>query len=246
VANAACCGTALAEQGLSGPGSGQSGNSIGVHSGGGGPNVAANAEVGAGIFAGAGGASVALSVIWGVDAGTGGILTGAAIVATIADALYQIFSDLFGGSPPIPRQLLHGRHPLYAGIIGIRTGLIVSEFSEGPKFCSDPHPCNDPPLQRTGNSGEQPELRKAPEPSLEQRREGRTREPGVHINPRTLLFCLGAAAAVQPAPFFGCPAGIVGCYGGNPEGCAQAVGQCSVLGGIIVVCGSVSSRGGGP
>jgi hypothetical protein len=150
----------IGEQGLSGPGSGQSGNSIDPASGGGGPNVAANAEVGAGVFAGAGLGSFVLSVIWGADVGTGGILTGAAIVATIADALYQIFSDLFGGSdnPPTPRQLRHGRHPLYAGVIGIRTGLLPTEVSATPlgrqpagARSSGNAPSNQPPLQVEGN-----------------------------------------------------------------------------------------------
>ena len=43
------------------------------------------------------------------------------IVATAALILFDIFDELFGGSssPKIPRQLLHGRHPLYGDILGI-------------------------------------------------------------------------------------------------------------------------------
>jgi YD repeat-containing protein len=34
-----------------------------------------------------------------------------------------------GGAPPTPRQLLHGRHPLYLQIVGIQNGLVPTEGS---------------------------------------------------------------------------------------------------------------------
>ncbi len=80
----------------------------------------------------------------------------------------------------------------------------------------------------------EPEYRKAPSPTATS-----TPKPW---SP-SLFFCLGAAAALQPAPFVGCPAGILGCYVGNVEGCFQAGEQCSALGGLAALCYSVSSGG---
>src|ERR1019366_3106596 len=54
--------------------------------------------------------------IWGTDASTLGLVTPAAIVASILAGLEELFFDLFGGgsdAPPIPYQLKHGRHPVY-------------------------------------------------------------------------------------------------------------------------------------
>jgi len=44
----------------------------------------------------------------------------------------SFFDFLFGGggSPPIPRQLTHARHPLYPVILGVSGGLIPTEASE--------------------------------------------------------------------------------------------------------------------
>jgi hypothetical protein len=39
-----------------------------------------------------------------------------------------------GGAPPTPRQLLHGRHPLYPVILGVSDGLIVDENSTVSKW----------------------------------------------------------------------------------------------------------------
>ncbi len=53
-------------------------------------------------------------------------------VAAAASALFQLFDDLFNGSsdtPPTPRKLLHGRHPLYPMILAIQGGLIPTEGS---------------------------------------------------------------------------------------------------------------------
>jgi hypothetical protein len=103
-------------QGLSGPGSGQSGNSIGAPSGG-----------------ESFGSWLASDILGDLGSGfnnsspddQGGVQYSpvGAIIQGIYD-LISFFDWLFGGSdnPPIPRQLRHGRHPLYAGIIGIRTG----------------------------------------------------------------------------------------------------------------------------
>ena len=53
----------------------------------------------------------------------------------------------------IPRQLMHGRHPLYPVILGVSDGLIPTEASAGkPQFCGDPQPCpNARPLQKQPN-----------------------------------------------------------------------------------------------
>jgi hypothetical protein len=65
-------------------------------------------------------------------------------VGAIAEAIEELvsfFEWLFGGSgaPPTPRQLLHGRHPLYGAILGIQLGLLPDESSAGapdvPKPC---------------------------------------------------------------------------------------------------------------
>ena len=114
---------------------------------GGGPDVG-----GIGTGAGGGAFLVTLGLIWGSDASTGGLVTFAAIVATVVDALVQGLLDLFGGSdnPPTPRKLLHGRHPLYPVILGVPEGEIPDEVSAGaPQFVGDPQPRpNARPLQK--------------------------------------------------------------------------------------------------
>ena len=75
-------------------------------------------------------------------------------IAAGVDFLVNFFEDLFGGSesPPTPRQLLHGRHPLYPFILGVSESLIATMESEGPKICYDgPQPCTTPPLQKQPN-----------------------------------------------------------------------------------------------
>jgi len=68
-------------------------------------------------------------------------------VALVATAIYEtieFFLDIFGGSShaPIPRQLRHARHPLYAAILGIQLGLLPDEDSAGTP--DRPKPC--PPV----------------------------------------------------------------------------------------------------
>ena len=122
---------------------GPSGNSIAAPSGGGGPNVGRNAAIGTAAGAPFGGLAV-LSLLWVADGATGGSATPLAIVGSIIDGLVQLFLDIFGGSdsPPIPRQVLHGRHPLYDAILGIQLGLLPDESSAGtpPRMTIGPCP----------------------------------------------------------------------------------------------------------
>jgi hypothetical protein len=55
-------------------------------------------------------------------------------IAQDIEELVSFFEWLFGGSsaPPTPRQLFHGRHPLYPVILGVQDGLIPTEVSDGP------------------------------------------------------------------------------------------------------------------
>jgi len=55
-------------------------------------------------------------------------------IAQDIEELVSFFEWLFGGSgaPPTPRQLLHGRHPLYPVILGLSDGLDPNEVSAGP------------------------------------------------------------------------------------------------------------------
>ena len=74
-----------------------------------------------------------------------------ALIGGAIDFLVNFFEDIFGGSgsPEIPRQLLHGRHPLYPVILGVSDDLIPDEVSLGkPQLCGDPHVCNHCPVQR--------------------------------------------------------------------------------------------------
>ena len=72
------------------------------------------------------------------------------IIGGAVDFLVNFFEDIFGGgsSPEIPRQLMHGRHPLYPVILGVSDGLIPTEASEGLKVCGDPEPSKARPLQK--------------------------------------------------------------------------------------------------
>ena len=145
----------------SGSNSGPAGNAIARPSGSGGVPTAVGD---AGIAAAASSASnLALTGILAVlepkifaAAWAAGAIPG--IIATAAFGLFDIFDAIFGGgdsAPPTPRQLLHGRHPLYPVILGITDGEIPTmESSGGPQFCGDPAPCpNARPLQK-----EQPKL----------------------------------------------------------------------------------------
>lgn len=80
-------------------------------------------------------ATIELPPAWIVDVGIG---------------LFELFDELFGGgsdNPPTPRQLRHGRHPLYPVILGIQDGLIPDETSAGPEqTCGDLQICPIQPL----------------------------------------------------------------------------------------------------
>ena len=72
-------------------------------------------------------------------------------IAAGVDFLVNFFEDLFGGSesPPTPRQLLHGRHPLYDWILGVSDSLTPTMKSKGkPDFCGEPQLCGTAPLQK--------------------------------------------------------------------------------------------------
>ena len=74
-----------------------------------------------------------------------------AAIAASVDFMVNFFEDLFGGSesPPTPRQLLHGRHPLYPVILGVSDSLTPTMESQGkPDFCGDPEWCGKKPLQK--------------------------------------------------------------------------------------------------
>ena len=93
---------------------------------------------------GGGAAAGALAgALIGTEGGPFGALAGAAIGASIGAAV-SFFEALFGGgsnTPPTPRQLLHGRHPLYLEILGIQNGLIPDAVSAAPRT-----PSPNPPL----------------------------------------------------------------------------------------------------
>ena len=108
----------------SGSNSGPAGNAIARPSGSGGVPTAVGD---AGIAAAASSASnLALTGILAVlepkifaAAWAAGAIPG--IIVTAAFGLFDIFDAIFGGgdsAPPTPRQLLHGRHPLYPVILG--------------------------------------------------------------------------------------------------------------------------------
>jgi hypothetical protein len=83
-----------------------------------------------------------------IGAAVGNPLAGAVLGAVVGGIAGEVanffFGDLFGGgSPPIPRQLRHQRHPLYRAILGLPAGLIPDEMSAGaPQFVGDKHPSN--------------------------------------------------------------------------------------------------------
>ncbi|MGC1679391.1 MAG: hypothetical protein WA740_17800, partial [Candidatus Binataceae bacterium] len=72
-----------------------------------------------------------------------------AILATGIDFLVNFFEDLFSGSenPPIPRQLMHKRHPLYVRILGVEISIVPTEGSSAPVGATGA-PSNTPPLQK--------------------------------------------------------------------------------------------------
>jgi hypothetical protein len=121
----------------SGPGGGPSGSAIAGPSGGGGGGFSITGQLqNGGESIGVGlGAQVAESIGEDVASYLGAELIGSyagpvgIAAATIYD-LVSLFEDLFGGggsSPETPRQLLHGRHPLYPVMLGVSDGLIPDE-----------------------------------------------------------------------------------------------------------------------
>jgi hypothetical protein len=137
----------------SGSNSGPAGNAIARPSGSGGVPTAVGD---AGIAAAASSASnLALTGILAVlepkifaAAWAAGAIPG--IIVTAAFGLFDIFDAIFGGgdsAPPTPRQLLHGRHPLYPVILAVPPGLIPNQESSGkPELCGDPCICPIKPL----------------------------------------------------------------------------------------------------
>jgi hypothetical protein len=140
-----------------------SGNAIGAHSGSSGfgisfpssvgaePETSSEGQTGGTIITITGAAAVGAIIGAVVGAAVGNPLAGAvlgAVVGAIAgDIANFLFGDLFGGgSPPIPRQLRHQRHPLYPAILGLPAGLIPDEMSEGLKVIGDPDPSPATPL----------------------------------------------------------------------------------------------------
>jgi hypothetical protein len=138
-----------------------SGNAIGAHSGSSGfgisfpssvgaePETSSEGQTGGTIITITGAAAVGAIIGAVVGAAVGNPLAGAvlgAVVGAIAgDIANFLFGDLFGGgSPPIPRQLRHQRHPLYPAILGLPAGLIPDEMSEGLKVIGDPDPSPRP------------------------------------------------------------------------------------------------------
>jgi hypothetical protein len=115
------------------------------------PETSSEGQTGGTIITITGAAAVGAIIGAVVGAAVGNPLAGAFIGAVagaiVGDVANFLFGDLFGGgSPPIPRQLRHQRHPLYPSILGMPAGLIPDEMSAGaPQFVGDQHPDNTPP-----------------------------------------------------------------------------------------------------
>jgi len=151
--------------------------------------------------------------------------------AVIFDILNEIF-DFFGGggNPPIPRQLLHKRHPLYPAILGISDGIVVTEGSAAP----DPDPDNKAPLQKTPVAS--PSATPSPTPTP-------TTEPTWSSRVISFDICAAYMTVLNPAPVVGCGAGLYACCGGaGPEavapGCRQAAVTCSATAVNYSLCGA--------
>ncbi len=88
---------------------------------------------------GAAAVGAAIGAIIGAAVGNplAGAVLGAVVGGIVGDLANFIFGDLFGGSsdtPPTPRKLLHGRHPLYPIILGVCDGVIPNQASAAPVF----------------------------------------------------------------------------------------------------------------
>ncbi|MGA7870734.1 MAG: hypothetical protein WCA22_07525 [Candidatus Binatus sp.] len=144
-----------------------------------------------------------------------------------------MFDDLFGGggsdTPPIPRQLRHGRHPLYPLILGFSDGLIPTMESAGkPPVCGDPDLCPDPPLQPKPNSDNQAMCFEQYEACVKP----------VFANPecakRVLEFGAGLAAGCFPISAATGPA-----FPETLAGCEGATGF--AVSGALTVCGGITA-----
>ena len=123
---------------------GPAGNGFAAASGGGGfsPNFSPSLqESGEALGVGAGAAGATAGAIFAYNAvavategATLGFATPVIVAFFVAEGLFELFDDLFGGggSPPIPRQLLHMRHSLYDWILGVPVGLTPTEGSAAP------------------------------------------------------------------------------------------------------------------
>jgi hypothetical protein len=147
----------------SGPGGGPSGNAIGAPSGSSGfgfnfpssigaePENSSEGQTGRTTITVTGAAAAGATIGAIVGAAVGNPLAGSVIgaaVGAIVGGIASVF-DLFGGggSPPTPRQLLHGRHPLYPVMLGVPDGLIPDETCEALPPETSSSPLNPPPLQ---------------------------------------------------------------------------------------------------
>jgi hypothetical protein len=131
------------------------------------------------------------------------------------DFLINLLEDIFSSpsSPPIPRKLMHKRHPLYGQLLGIVVDNIPTEGSDGVTFCADPQPCNKPPLQKAPNPGAQPEYHKAPSPATQK--------------PLGFWTCEGIFVSQTMPSFVGCIAMGYTCASGNLPTCPLAFAFCT-------------------
>jgi len=157
-----------------------------------------------------------------------------AIIAEDVDFLVNFFEDIFGGgsTPEIPRQLMHGRHPLYPVILGIQDGLIPEEVSAGkPELCGDAEFCGVLPLQKAEDAYQSPDS-------------GQYWQSLHEIPP--FAVCIGLVGGYNAGSIIGCVGESINCGStlfGNPEGpagCVEALGPCAITGAIIAGCYGVS------
>jgi hypothetical protein len=168
-----------------------------------------------------GAAAVGFTIGAIIGAAVGAPLAGGVIgaaVGAIIGGIASVFEDLFGGgSPPIPRQLRHQRHPLYPAILGLPAGLIPDEMSAGaPQIVGDPSPKNAPP-----NSKSTP----APSSDCEQ-----------NVNNAETL-CMMGQAFLGPLLYAGCPLGARACcVAPAVYTCGMAVGLCGSAAALNYLC----------
>jgi len=192
-----------------GTGGGPSGNAIAAPSGSSGglsPQSVANdyqqaVQVGTDVFDGANALGLAFREI--------PLALPLAIIAEDVDFLVNFFEDIFGGggSPPIPRQLMHARHPLYPVILGVQDGLIPDEMSKGKaELCGDAEFCGTKPLQKAEYASKPNNCQEA---ALEELRSCETHLAfeALHTEGAIILGCTKAATVAGPEA----PVGAVGC-----------------------------------